>query len=161
MEKRNPIDTLDLSIINHLRLDGRKSFTDIAAEEGVSVGTIRNRYTQLVDNGVLQISTRLSPHILGLNIYAQILITVRPSNLLASVIEAIAVFPEISFLAQVTGEYDLELNVMCRDNLHLQELLEERLHAIPAVEQTRTNIYLRLISAMQPDLSKLLTVEGK
>jgi Lrp/AsnC family transcriptional regulator, regulator for asnA, asnC and gidA len=153
---KNPLDTLDLAIINHLRLDGRKSFTDIAAEEGVSVGTVRNRYTQLVENNVLQIYARLNPHVIGLTIYAQILIAVRPSHLVSRVIEQITVFPEVSFLAQVTGEYDLEMNVMCRDNEHLQDLLQSRLQPIEGVDQTRTNIYLRLVTAKQPDVSQLL-----
>ena len=159
--QKSPLDTLDLAIINHLRLDGRKSFTNIAAEEGVSVGTVRNRYTQLVEKGVLQVYARLNPHMVGLTVYAQILITVRPSQLVSTVIEQIAAFPEISFLAQVTGEYDLELNVMCRDNEHLQELLQKRLQPIVGVEQTRPNIYLHLVTTKQPDVSELLTAEPK
>ncbi len=159
--QKSPLDALDLAIINHLRLDGRKSFTNIAAEESVSVGTVRNRYTQLVEKGVLQVYARLNPHMVGLNVYAQILIVVRPSHLVSSVIEQITSFPEVSFLAQITGDYDLELNVMCRDNEHLQELLQQRLQPIVGVEQTRPNIYLHLVTAKQPDVSELITVAPK
>jgi len=153
----NPLDTLDLAIINHLRLDGRKSFTDIATQEGVAVGTIRNRYTQLVNSGVLQVYGRLNPHVVGLNTYAQILIAIRPPHLIPTIIDQVSAFPEVSFLAEMSGEFDLELNVMCRDNHHLQELLRARLHPLPGVEQTRTNIYLSLIAAKQPDVSTILS----
>lgn len=155
------LDTLDLAIINHLRLDGRKSFTDIAAEEGVSVGTVRNRYTQLVEKGIMKVYARLNPHMVGLNVYAQILIVVRPSQLVSTVIDQIAQLPEVSFLAEITGEYDLELNVMCRDNEHLQELIHKHLQPIVGVEQTRPNIYLRMVTTKQPNISELLTVVPK
>jgi len=159
--QNNPLDALDLAIINHLRLDGRKSFTNIAAAEGVSVGTIRNRYTQLVERGVIQVYARLNPHMVGLNIYAQILIVVRPSQLVPAVIEQIARLPEVSFLAQITGEYDLELNVMCRDNQHLQTLIHQQLQQIAGVEETRPNIYLNLVTTKQPNINELLPVLPK
>lgn len=159
--QKTPLDALDLAIINHLRLDGRKSFTNIAAEEGVSVGTVRNRYTQLVEKGMMQVYARLNPHMVGLNVYAQILIVVRPSQLVTTVIDQIACLPEVSFLAQTTGEYDLELNVMCRDNEHLQEFIHKHLQSIVGVEQTRPNIYLRLVTTKQPNINELLSVAPK
>lgn len=161
MADKSPLDALDLAIINHLRLDGRKSFTDIAADERVAVGTIRNRYTQLIENGVLQVYGRLNPYAAGLNTYAQILITVRPPHMMSTIIEQVSALPEVSFLAEISGEFDLELNVMCRDNNHLQELLRTRLHPLTGIEQTRTNLYLSLIAAKQPDVSELLSSEPK
>ena len=43
------MDDLDLSILASLQSDGRRPFTDIAQELGVSEGTVRNRVSKLID----------------------------------------------------------------------------------------------------------------
>ena len=59
--------------------------------------------------------------------------------------------PEVSFLAMISGKYDLELNVQCRDNNHLIELME-KIHLVEGVYETETNMYLRVLKIAQPDL---------
>ena len=44
------LDDMDYKILEKLIKDGRKSFTDIADELNVSVGTIRNRFNVFVEN---------------------------------------------------------------------------------------------------------------
>ena len=72
------LDDLDYKILEKLIKDGRKSFTDIADELGVSVGTIRNRFNVFVENELLTIIGRVNPDKIGFHTYAQILIKVRP-----------------------------------------------------------------------------------
>ena len=45
------IDGLDRAIISFLQFDGRMSFTKIAAELGISEGTVRRRVKQLTESG--------------------------------------------------------------------------------------------------------------
>jgi len=49
------ISELDKRIIEHLERDGRRPFTQIAADLEVSEATVRSRTDRLVENGILQI----------------------------------------------------------------------------------------------------------
>ena len=154
------LDELDFAILSHLRENGRKSFTELATALKVSVGTIRNRYTRLTEKNVLQVYGRVNPEKVGSIVYAQILIQVRPSQHTDTVAQAIATYPEVSFLAIMTGEYDIEVNVMCRDNEHLTGLINDRINNLEGVYLIRTNIYLRSLKTAQPELRLLLDKPG-
>lgn len=148
----NVLDELDFRILEQLQDDGRKSFTEIAAELQVSVGTVRNRIAALINSKTLTVIGRVDPEKIGFHAYAHIFIKVRPASQISHVAKKIARFPEVSFLAMISGEYDLEVNVMCRNNDHLLQLMNEKIHSISAVHETNTNMYLRVLKIAQPDL---------
>jgi Lrp/AsnC family transcriptional regulator, regulator for asnA, asnC and gidA len=146
------LDDLDYKILEKLIKDGRKSFTDIADELGVSVGTIRNRFNVFVENELLTIIGRVNPDKIGFHTYAQILIKVRPVDKVTEVADKIASLPEVSFLAMTTGQYDLEVNVMCRDNEHLVQLMTNHITKMDGIFESATNIYFKVYKYAQPDL---------
>jgi Lrp/AsnC family transcriptional regulator for asnA, asnC and gidA len=145
-------DDLDFAILIHLQKDGRKSFTEIAEELGVSVSTVRNRVTKLIDEKTLQIIGRVDASKVGFNAYAQILISVRPVTVVEQVAAQIAAMDEVSFLAMTTGLHDLEANVMCRNNNHLTEVMTA-IQRMEGVFETKTNMYFKVIKIAQPALS--------
>ncbi|MGB3075946.1 MAG: Lrp/AsnC ligand binding domain-containing protein, partial [Chitinophagales bacterium] len=65
--------------------------------------------------------------------------------------------PEVSFLAMISGNFDLEVNVMCRNNEHLIWLMNEKIHKIKGVDETSTNMYFRVFKIAQPDLNLVKT----
>lgn len=146
------LDQLDFEILRHLQEDGRRSFTEIADDLGVSAGTIRNRFTKLLAEQALHVIGRADPHRVGFRAPANIHISVRPPQRIEEVAHAIAEFPEVSYVAMVSGEFDLEVDIMCRDLDHLTELVTQRLHRVDGVADTRTNVILRVIKYGQPDL---------
>ena len=146
------LDDLDYKILEKLIKDGRKSFTDIADELNVSVGTIRNRFNVFVENELLTIIGRVNSDKFGFHIYAQILIKVRPVDKVTQVADNIANLPEVSFLAMTTGAYDLEVNVMCRDNEHLVQLMTNHITKMDGIFESATNIYFKVYKYAQPDL---------
>lgn len=146
------LDDLDYKILEQLIKDGRKSFTDIADELNVSVGTVRNRFNVFVENELLTIIGRVNPDKIGFHTYAQILIKVRPVDKVAEVAEKIAQLPEVSFLAMTTGAYDLEVNVMCRNNEHLVQLMTNQVTKMDGIFESATNIYFKVYKYAQPDL---------
>jgi Lrp/AsnC family transcriptional regulator, regulator for asnA, asnC and gidA len=147
-----PLDELDFDLLQHLQHDGRVSFTDLANKLDVSVSTVRNRITRLVDEGTLSIIGRVNPTRTGFHAYAQVLISVRPVTLVNDVAAQLMVFPEVSFLAMTTGMNDLEINLMCRDNDHLTDTLRQ-IHQIDGIFETKTNMYFNILKLSQPDLS--------
>jgi Lrp/AsnC family transcriptional regulator for asnA, asnC and gidA len=145
------MDELDFQILRELQKDGAMSLTIIAKKLKVSIGTVRNRLAKLIEDSTVQIIGRVDPDKVGFHAYARIFISVKPAKLIQVSAKKLSQFPEVSFLAMISGKYDLELNVQCRDNLHLIELME-KIHAIEGVYETETNMYLKVFKIAQPDL---------
>ncbi|HRI22462.1 MAG TPA: AsnC family transcriptional regulator, partial [Panacibacter sp.] len=113
------MDELDYLILRELQKDGSMSLTVIAKKLDVSIGTIRNRMARLTEDKTVQIIGRIDPDKVGFHAYARIFIAVKPAKNIQGAAVKLAAFPEVSFLAMISGKYDLELNVQCRDNNHL------------------------------------------
>jgi len=145
-------DDLDYQILKLLQKDGRMSFTEISKEINVAVSTIRHRFINLVEDGTLKIIGRIDPNKIGFNAYASVLISVKPKTFMTPIFEELTKLPEISFLASVSGDYDIEANVMCRDMEHLNALLGDKIHTLEGVFDTKTNMYMKIYKFAQPDL---------
>lgn len=131
------MDQMDLDIIAQLQRDGRKSYTDIAKELSVSEGTIRNRVSKLIADKAIQIVGEADPHMMGFNAPAIIGISVQP-QLMDEVAERLTEIEEVSYLVLVSGEYDLIVEVTCRDREHLAHVLNEEIRKVPGVVKTQT-----------------------
>lgn len=156
MDKTSPIilDELDFAILSYLQQDGRMSFTVIAEKLKVSIGTIRTRFNKMIEDGTVNIIGRVDPEKVGFRSYAHIAVYVRPATLKEKVAQKITKLSEVSFLAMTSGDYDLEVDVMCRDNDHLVQFVNE-LSKIEGVYQTKTTIYFKVYKYAQPDLKLL------
>lgn len=137
------MDKLDLDIISLLQSDGRKPFTDIAKVLDVSEGTVRNRVSRLVEDRVLHIVGLIDPTALGFNAPAMIGLSIQPP-LLESVAEKVATFDEVSYLIMVSGEFDLFVEVLCRDRDHLASFLNDKLLRVHGIVRTQSFMTLRI-----------------
>lgn len=135
------MDELDRSIITQLLDDGRKPFTEIAHTLGVSEGTIRNRVARLIEGRAFQIVGAVDPALVGIEAPAMIGITVNPPQLESAAAEIVR-FPEVSYLIMVSGEFDLILEVMCRDREHLVAFLNQDLRQVDGIIRTQTFLIL-------------------
>jgi Lrp/AsnC family transcriptional regulator for asnA, asnC and gidA len=148
------LDEIDFSILSFLQQDGRMSFTVIAEKLDVSIGTIRTRFNRLIEDGTINIIGRVNPEKVGFHAYAHIAVYIRPASLKEKIAQKISKLPEVSFLASTSGDYDLEVDVMCRDNDHLLEFINH-ISAIEGVNQAKTTIYFKVYKYAQPDLKLL------
>lgn len=154
------MDSVDYQILRELQKDGGLSLTIIADKLKVSIGTVRNRLTRLMEDGTVSIIGRVDPNKVGLHAYARIFISVKPAKNIQVVAKKLSLLPEVSFLAMISGKHDLELNVQCRDNHHLIELME-RIHKVQGIFETETNMYLKVFKIAQPDLDLVKDLWGK
>lgn len=148
------LDKLDFDILSYLQEDGRMSFTVIADKLNVSIGTVRTRFNKMIEDGTVNIIGRVDPDKVGFRCYAHIAVFVRPATFKEKVAKQIAKLPEVSFLAMTSGDYDLEVDVMCRDNNHLVDFVND-ISKIEGVYQTKTTIYFKVYKYAQPDLKLL------
>ncbi len=141
--RADDLSELDKRIIEHLQADGRRPFTQIASEIGVSEAAVRARTNRLIERGILQIVGVADPEKLG---FQQALIGIRcePGRMIA-VAEALAALPEVDYVVVTTGRYDILIEVVSADNEGLLRFLTEGLQAIEGVRDTETFTYLRLV----------------
>ncbi len=160
MEPSVTLDSVDVALLKYLRRDGRRSFTDLAQELNVSVGMVRNRYYRLVERGLLHIIGWTDPVKAGLNAYARVVLKVRPTELIREVADALMHIEEVSFVALTTGVYDLEINLTCRTNDHLLDVLHHQIHKLEGVFETSTTMYLKVLKWASHDVGELQSDEG-
>jgi Lrp/AsnC family transcriptional regulator for asnA, asnC and gidA len=137
------LDETDRAIIARLQYDGRMSFTDIAAELNISEGTVRRRVKNLTESGVLQVVAVVEPQFLGWNAAGMIGVTVQAGQIDA-VAQQIAQFPEVSYLFMASGEFDLFVEVFCKDREHFVSFLNDKLHQVSGVQRTQTFMILKM-----------------
>jgi len=135
------LDDLDRAIVEALQRDGRASFREIARALNVAEGTIRNRYDRLVDGGVLEVVGVTNPLALGFD--AMAMVGVKTNGRPQAVSEPISELREVSYVVIVAGQFDLLVEVVCRDHQHLLEITE-RLREVDGVVSTDTFVYLKL-----------------
>jgi len=140
----NDVSELDKRIIEHLQKDGRRPFTQIAAELGVSEAAVRARTNRLVERGILQIVGVTDPLKLGFQQMAMVGVRCERDKLV-EVAERVAELPEVDYVVITAGTYDLLIETVCEDNTALLQFLAEKLRAIDGVRDTETFVYLRMV----------------
>src|SRR5512146_1746042 len=105
------VSALDKRIIEHLQADGRRPFTQIAGDLGVSEAAVRARTNRLIEKGVLQVVGVTDPLKIGFQQWAMIGIRCEASRLL-EVAEALTAFPETDYVVITAGSYDILVEVV-------------------------------------------------
>jgi Lrp/AsnC family transcriptional regulator for asnA, asnC and gidA len=131
------MDELDRHILETLQEDGRTPFTQIAEKAGVSETTVRTRYRQLIDSGIVRTVAVVDPVALGFEAPAIVAVSVEPGRAEA-VGKAIAGLPEVSYLVATLGSYDLIVELLCRDLTHLTRVVTQRIQPIAGIRDTET-----------------------
>lgn len=136
------LDDVGKAIMRELQVDGRRSYTAIATAVGLSEAAVRQRVKALLDSGVLQIVAVTDPITLGFGVMASIGVMVTGDS--REVAEELSKIDEVDYCVLTSGRYDLQLEVVCRDNEHLLTILNDRIRTVAGVRDTETSICLRV-----------------
>jgi Lrp/AsnC family transcriptional regulator for asnA, asnC and gidA len=136
------LDDVGKAILRQLQQDGRRSYTAIGAAVGLSEAAVRQRVKALVDSGVLQIVAVADPITLGFGVMATVGVAVSGDAREAA--ETISRIAEVDYCVLTSGRYDLQLELVCRDNEHLLSVINDRIRTVPGVRETETSICLRV-----------------
>lgn len=146
------MDHLDLSILSQLQRDGRRPFTEIAKRLGVTEGTVRKRVSRLIEDEVVKIIGLVDPLKVGFDSPAIIQVNTTPS-LHEAAAEKIQSFDEVSYLLMVSGEFDLLVEVRCRDQQHLGVFMRDKLQKVPGVIRTVSSLVLHTYKLEEVDVA--------
>lgn len=139
-----PLDSVDRRIVAALQQDGRRPFTRIARDLGISEAAVRQRVARLERDGVMQVVAVADPITCGFKTMAMLAVRVEP-RARAEVVEALRQLPEVAYLVVTAGQFDLLAEVICEDNDHLLRLLSEELATLDGISEIRPFVYLRLV----------------
>ncbi|WP_042460278.1 Lrp/AsnC family transcriptional regulator [Neobacillus dielmonensis] len=134
------LDELDRGIIQYLSKDGRVSFTEIASNLNVSEKTIRLRYKNLLDNGIIEVVGVVNPAAIGIKSGAIIQIKTAPQQIM-QVIERLREFKEIRYITMTSGPYSLLAQIAVPSQEDITDLLY-KLNEIPFITEMNTIIQM-------------------
>ncbi|WP_368498027.1 Lrp/AsnC family transcriptional regulator [Herbiconiux sp. A18JL235] len=137
------VDVIDRKIIDQLRLDGRRSFGQIARYVGLSEGSVRQRYHRLLSLGVVQVVGMPNSPKMGY-VEAHLSIRVRGATV-ETVARALAALPEVKYVAACIGSYDLSADVRCDDQAQMNAFLTDTVRSITGVDHLETAAVLEVI----------------
>jgi len=137
------LDDVDAAIIRHLQEDGRRTYRDIGRALGVSEGTVRFRYRRLTESGVLRIVAIADPFRLGHRVLAFILLRIEPGAH-QRIIDTLVPWPEVTYVSTCVGHADLYLQVVCRDEEDLLELVTNKIPSIGGITYSETFTELKI-----------------
>ncbi len=136
------VDEIDAELIRHLQVDGRRPYTQLAKQVGLSEAAVRQRVQRLLEQGVMQIVAVTDPLQLGLLRQAMVLIKVDGD--VREVAAELERFDEVDYLVLTAGSVDILAEVFVPDDQALLSLLNDRIRKVPGVVGTESVIYLQL-----------------
>ena len=136
------LDDVNKRIIEQLQRDGRMSYAGLAKIVGLSEAAVRQRVQRLLDTGVMQIVAVTDP--LSLGFARQVMVGLKVEGDMRSVADSLAKLSEVDYVVICAGTYDLLAELVCTDDDHLLDLLNDKIRTIPGVTQTETFVYLKL-----------------
>jgi Lrp/AsnC family transcriptional regulator, regulator for asnA, asnC and gidA len=136
------LDDADKALVELLQTDGRLPYTRLAAAVGLSEAAVRQRVQRLIENKVVQIVAVTDPLTLGFR--RQAMVGVKIEGDIIAVADALTLISEVDYVVCTSGSFDLLFELVCEDDDHLLNLLNDRVRTIPGVRSTETFMYLRL-----------------
>jgi DNA-binding Lrp family transcriptional regulator len=144
LDRPGRISAEDRPLLATLEMDGRTTFSDLAAATGWSQTTVRRRIADLRASGTLYFDVDFHQSLLDLTVRAVLWLSVSPAQLSAAG-EALAGHPETAYVAATTGPANLYASVLSADTEALYEYLTTRIALLPGVNQLETIPVMRTI----------------
>jgi DNA-binding Lrp family transcriptional regulator len=139
------IDDLDRRIIKELQRNGRMTYKMVAKKLKVSDGTVRFRVKRLLQKKLLKISASINPFLMETSIAALVGMQLEKRTH-KQTMGKIAGLKGVVSVCNVTGEFDLVVEVLVESREGLNKFLVEDLSKIEGIQSTQTFIYLDAIN---------------
>lgn len=136
---------MDISIINSLMQDGRKSFRQISREINISAPTVEHRFNRMKKLGIIKDILplfdieKIENVLIGL-----VYLKINPSKL-SSIIENIIPIPEVKSIFNITGEYNLVIKLIAKDIDQMNEIINDNLSSMEGIRSLSFQIVTKII----------------
>lgn len=132
------LDTINWKILECLQQNSRQSNTDISKRVGISSPAVAERIRKMEDAGIIEgYFTKLSYIETGHQLKA--IITLRAfMGRLKPFLQKVTTFKEVMNCYRITGNENIVLNVILRDQRHLEQFIDQLI----TYGETKTQIVL-------------------
>ena len=148
------IDGIDKIILKALVKNARISIMEISKLVGISGAAVHQRLKKLENSDLIKGSQiNINTKILGyktmafIGIYLDKAIINNPEA-----VKNLKLIPEVIECHYTTGDWSIFIKILCKDNQHLMNILNDKIQAINGVSRTETYISLEQQIARQIDL---------
>jgi Lrp/AsnC family transcriptional regulator for asnA, asnC and gidA len=138
------MDRIDRQIIGLLQADGRRSFSSIARELGLSETTIRNRVDYLQKNNHLKFLAVIDPTQAGFGNWAMLGIKVVGGASPQMLGKKFSNLEEAVWVGTLGGRYDLMVEVWAAGTEELTEFLENHCHSCLEISSVEVMVGLKI-----------------
>ena len=145
----NIIDSVDKQIVRLLGKDARQDSETLAKQLNISAATVRRRLRKLTQSGLLRIVGVVDPAGFGFPMLAVIALDVAPDRIELA-IEELSKRPEVRFVSDTTGRYDVLAIARFRSTEHLSEFLIKKLANLEGLRDSETFICLQTREGIRP-----------
>jgi len=137
------IDEVDMNILSLLSQNANLPYTEIGKKIHVSGGTVHVRMTKMEEAGIVIGAQLVIDHTkLGWDISAFLGIYLDKSSLYEDVAKQLTEIPEVVNINYTTGIYSIFAKIVCRDTVHLREVLHDKIQKVQGIQRTETFISL-------------------
>ena len=137
------LDDADRALIEHLRKDGRIGLAALGTLVGLSGDAVRERLRRLTSEGIVQVTCSVDPRRLGFHTLA--LLGLNVSGAAQQIGLELARVDEFDLVACTAGRFDLFVEAVCRDELHLLETLDRHIRERSDIAGVTTFTYLDVL----------------
>ena len=141
--QRRELDAVDHRLIDELKKDGRQGLAKIGEVVGLTGDSVKDRLSKLTNDGVIKVTCSVDPHVLGFKSIT--LLGIKVVGKAEEIASELVSVPEFDFVCCVAGEYDILVEAVCRDDLHLLKVVDEFLRARKDVASVSSHNYLAVL----------------
>ncbi len=128
------MDEKDIKIIELLKEDARRPFTEIAKKIGVSEATIRKRIKSLEREGIIKgYTVKVDAEKVGYEAITILGLDVEPNKLL-DITNKIKSLDEVKSVSICTGDHMIMAEIWAKNNNHLNKILSEKIGKIKGIQ---------------------------
>ncbi|MEV4889398.1 Lrp/AsnC family transcriptional regulator [Nonomuraea sp. NPDC050547] len=119
------IDEIDHRLLRLLREDGRRTFSEMATEVGLSVAAVKRRVDRLREAGVITgFTVQVDYAKLGWGIEAFTEVRYSGATPVSEILRSTTAVPEIQAVFTIAGDPDALIHLRVRDLDHLQQIID-------------------------------------
>ena len=137
------IDGIDKILLNELMKDARVSINLLSKQVGISGAAVHQRLKKLEKSGLIQGSQiMINPKKLGYTTLAFVGIYLDKAMNNPSAVAQLKKINEVLECHYTTGDWSVLVKILCKDNEHLMNLLNNQIQKIAGISRTETFISL-------------------
>lgn len=136
------LDDVDWALLRELQREPRSPYNSLGEAVGLSGDAVRERLRRLERADVVQVIGVVDPEAFGFTTFA--LAGLRTTGPLDRVLAGLLELPEADFVVCTTGSFDVLVELTCRDDRHLLDVLANGVRSSDGVVATEVFAYLKI-----------------